>query len=111
MVQYHDESYDKQIVFQKSFNMEKEDTLEPEEGFEGSLITKDNLQLRRSDHDDAKDIEGFLVESKFAAYTRIFASKDIIHFIETAFLSITVLSSDQKILAFASFDHSPIVLL
>jgi predicted cupin superfamily sugar epimerase len=91
--------------------MERDDTFDPAGDFEGSIITTDNLQLRRSDREDAKEIEVFLEESKYAAYTRIFASKDILHLIETSFLSISVLSPEGKIVAFASFDHSPIVPL
>jgi len=88
--------------------MEKTQSLEAEKVLE-TTNPIDSLQLRRSDHEDAKDIEAFFEESKRTAYTRIFASGDIMHFIETSYLSITVLTADGKVVAFASFDHSPIV--
>jgi len=83
----------------------------PEEGDVGvnNLQNMDLLQLRRSDCGDEAEIETFVEESKRPTYLRVFASREILHFIETSFLPITVLSNDGKVVAFAAFDHSPIV--
>ena len=71
----------------------------------------DELQLRRSDLDDAREIETFVEVGKRATYMRVYSSIEILHLIETSFLSITVLTGDGKIMAFAAFDHSPLVRL
>ncbi len=89
--------------------MEKLHISSPEKEVEAPPSSVDDLQLRRSDHEDAKEIEAFIEESKVTTYKRVFAGVDIMNFIETSFLSITVLSPEGKIVAFASFDHSPIV--
>ena len=91
--------------------MKKSDILESAKGPDVLPTTVDSMQLRRSDHEDAKEIEVFLGKSKYALYRRVYASADIMHFIETSFLSISVLTPDGKLVAFAAFDHSPIVWL
>ena len=83
----------------------------PEEGevAGGEAQNMDLLQLRRADYTDQTEIEAFMEESKLPSYLRVYSGRDIMHFIETSFLSISVLSPDGKVVAFASFDHSPIV--
>lgn len=67
------------------------------------------LQLRRSDHEDAAQIESYIEVNKRSTYQRVYSSVEIMHFIETAFLPISVLSPDGKVVAFAAVDHSLIV--
>ncbi len=86
-----------------------EDKQEEGNAAEDNVQNMDLLQLRRSDYGDEKEIECFIDESKRSTYLRVYSSRDIMHFVETSFLSITVLSPDGKVVAFASFDHSPIV--
>lgn len=88
---------------------EKAEKQEEGNAAEDNLQNMDLLQLRRSDYTDEKEIECFIEESKRSTYLRVYGSRDIMHFIETSFLSTTVLSPDGKVVAFASFDHSPIV--
>jgi hypothetical protein len=90
--------------------MEQKQNL-PEEDKQGAKegLTLDQLQLRRSDHDDARDVETFVEVGKRAAYLRVYSNIDILHLVETSFLSITVLTGEGKVVAFAAFDHSPLV--
>jgi predicted cupin superfamily sugar epimerase len=83
----------------------------PEEGgaADNALQEMDSLQLRRADYGDANQIETFIEESKRSTYLRVYASREIMHLIETSYLAISVLSPDGNVVAFAAFDHSPIV--
>lgn len=71
------------------------------------------LNIRRSELDDTDSIEAYLTSSESrSAFARFFGEEvNILRLIETSYLSVTALDSQDQIIAFAAFDDSPPGLL
>ena len=75
--------------------------LHPEDEFQ-----LESLVLRRSHPEDTPQIQALGDVGKTASYQNLFGQKGVLHIIETAYLSISVLQ-DGEIIAFAAFEDYP----
>lgn len=67
----------------------------------------DSIVLRRADPDDCDQIINLVEIGKDDVYNRVYSYPKILKLIETAYLAITVLDREGKVVAFAAFEDFP----
>lgn len=71
----------------------------------------DSIVLRRADPDDCDQILQLGEIGKDDVYNRVYLYPKVLKLIETAYLSITVLDREGRVVAFAAFEDHPQVSL
>lgn len=66
--------------------------------------------MRRADPDDCDQIINLVEIGKDDVYNRVYSYPKILKLIETAYLSITVLDREGRVVAFAAFEDYPQVI-
>ena len=67
----------------------------------------DSIVLRRADPDDCDPITNLVEIGKDDVYNRVYSYPKILKLIETAYLAITVLDREGRVVAFAAFEDAP----
>ena len=67
----------------------------------------DSIVLRRSDPDDCDQIINLVEVGKDDVYNRVYSYPKVLKLIETAYLAITVLDREGRVVAFAAFEDYP----
>ena len=67
----------------------------------------DSIVLRRADPDDCDQIINLVEIGKDDVYNRVYAYPKVLKLIETAYLGITVLDREGRVVAFAAFEDYP----
>ena len=67
----------------------------------------ESIALRRADPDDCEQIINLVEIGKDDVYNRVYSYPKILKLIETAYLAITVLDRDGRVVAFAAFEDYP----
>ena len=67
----------------------------------------DSLVLRRADPDDCDQIINLVEIGKDDVYNRVYSYPKVLKLIETAYLAITVLDREGRVVAFAAFEDFP----
>ena len=67
----------------------------------------DSIVLRRADPDDCDQIINLVEIGKDDVYNRVYSYPKILKLIETAYLAITVLDREGRVVAFAAFEDFP----
>lgn len=67
----------------------------------------EDLVLRRADPDDCDAIINLVMQGEDGIYDRVYSYPKILKLIETAYLAITAIDRDGKIVAFAAFEDYP----
>ena len=67
----------------------------------------DSIVLRRADPDDCDQIINLVEIGKDDVYNRVYSYPKILKLIETAYLAITVLDREGRVVAFAAFEDYP----
>jgi hypothetical protein len=71
------------------------------------MVDYDSLVLRRSDPDDCDQIINLVEIGKDDVYNRVYSYPKVLKLIETAYLAITVLDHEGRVVAFAAFEDFP----
>ncbi len=67
----------------------------------------ESIVLRRSDPDDCDQIINLVEIGKDDVYNRVYSYPKVLKLIETAYLAITVLDREGRVVAFAAFEDFP----
>ena len=67
----------------------------------------DSIVLRRADPDDFDEILNLVEMGEDDIYNRVYSLPNVLKLIETAYLAITVIDRDGKVVAFAAFEDHP----
>ena len=67
--------------------------------------------LRRADPDDFDEILNLVEIGEDDIYNRVYSFPNVLKLIETAYLAITVIDRDGRVVAFAAFEDYPSVSL
>lgn len=74
---------------------------------EGGDFDFESIVLRRADPDDCDQIINLVEVGKDDVYNRIYSYPKVLKLIETAYLAITVLDREGRVVAFAAFEDFP----
>jgi len=67
----------------------------------------ESIVLRRADPDDFDEILNLVEMGEDDIYNRVYSLPNVLKLIETAYLAITVIDREGKVVAFAAFDDHP----
>ena len=67
----------------------------------------EGIVLRRADPDDFDEIINLVEIGEDDIYNRVYSFPNILKLIETAYLAITVIDRDGRVVAFAAFEDYP----
>ena len=67
----------------------------------------ESIVLRRADPDDLDDIVNLVEIGEDDIYGRVYSYPNVLKLIETAYLAITVIDRDGKVVGFAAFEDFP----
>ena len=67
----------------------------------------ESIVLRRADPDDVDEIINLVEMGEDEIYNRVYSYPNIIKLIETAYLAITVIDRDGRVVGFAAFEDHP----
>ena len=67
----------------------------------------ESIVLRRADPDDCDQIINLVEVGKDDVYNRVYSYPKVLKLIETAYLAITVLDREGRVVAFAAFEDYP----
>ena len=74
---------------------------------EGGNFDFESIVLRRADPDDLDAIVNLVEIGEDDIYGRVYSYPNVLKLIETAYLAITVIDRDGKVVAFAAFEDFP----
>ena len=69
----------------------------------------ESIVLRRADPDDFDEILNLVEIGEDDIYNRVYSFPNVLKLIETAYLAITVIDRDGRVVAFAAFEDYPSV--
>lgn len=67
----------------------------------------ESIVLRRADPDDLDEIINLVEIGEDDIYNRVYSFPNVLKLIETAYLAITVIDRDGRVVAFAAFEDFP----
>ena len=83
------------------------DVYQQEQQQEAYEFDFESIVLRRADPDDCDQIINLVEIGKDDVYNRVYSYPKVLKLIETAYLAITVLDREGRVVAFAAFEDFP----
>ena len=74
---------------------------------QGDDFDYESIVLRRADPDDFDEIINLVEMGEDEIYNRVYSFPNVLKLIETAYLAITVIDREGRVVAFAAFEDHP----